>query len=208
MRQVAASLAIVNFGCGPFGTPGYINVDGSPTVLLAKLPLPASWLYPKADFVHTARQAQIRYGRARRIRFPEESLDAFYSSHTLEHIPQRDCINLMTRVRTWLRPGGVVRIVLPDLRLLANAYSAGEIGAEAFVRRTYLAPDSTSMLSRLIGGGTHHWMYDARSFGDLLRRIGFNEIAQTEFGVSRMPELSELDLELRRKESFYIEAVR
>jgi hypothetical protein len=49
---------IVNFGCGPFATPGYINVDGSPTVLLAKLPLPASWLYAKADFVQAARQAQ------------------------------------------------------------------------------------------------------------------------------------------------------
>ncbi len=200
--------AIVNFGCGPFATPGYINIDGSVTVLLAKLPLPASWIYSKAAFVRAVRQAGVRYGRAKRIAFPPGTLDAFYSSHTLEHIPQRDCAVLMARVHGWLRPGGVVRVVLPDLRRMAEAYAARAIDANAFVRRTYLATESNSVLSRLIGGGVHHWMYDAGSFGTLLRESGFSEVTEAEFGVSRMPELSRLDLDLRRPESFYIEAVR
>jgi hypothetical protein len=121
------ALSIVNFGCGPFAAPGYINIDGSVTVLLAKLPLPASWIYPKGAFVRVVRQAGVRYGRAKRITFPPGTLDAFYSSHTLEHIPQGDCTNLMERVHGWLRPGGIVRVVLPDLRRMAEAYAAGTI---------------------------------------------------------------------------------
>jgi hypothetical protein len=198
--------SVVNFGCGPFAAPGYINIDGSATVLLAKLPLPASWIYPKGSFVRVVRQAGIRYGRARRIEFPLATLDAFYSSHALEHIPQRDCANLMARVHGWLRPGGVVRVVLPDLRRLAEAYAGGAIDADAFVRRTYLATESNSLLSRLFG--VHHWMYDSVSFSGLLQKVGFREVTETQFGVSRMPELSRLDLDLRRHESFYIEALR
>ena len=33
---------IVNFGCGPDAPDGYVNVDGSLTVLFARLPLPAA----------------------------------------------------------------------------------------------------------------------------------------------------------------------
>ncbi len=199
---------IVNFGCGPFATPGYINIDGSSTVLLSRLPVPAGWFYPKAAFVSVAREARIRYGRARRLRFPEGSLNAFYSSHTLEHLPRRHCLDLMNRVRGWLRPGGVVRVVLPDLRRMGEAYAAGVIDADTFLRKTYLATESNSLVWRLIGGGVHHWMYDAASFGKLLQRLGFREVQQTEFGMSRLAELSRLDIKERRHESFYIEAIR
>ncbi len=37
------SLRIINFGCGPSPAPGIRNIDGSPTVLPAHLPLPTTF---------------------------------------------------------------------------------------------------------------------------------------------------------------------
>jgi predicted SAM-dependent methyltransferase len=41
-----------------------------------------------------------------------------------EHVARQNCVDLLRRVRTWLKPGGVLRIVLPDLRLLADKYAS------------------------------------------------------------------------------------
>ncbi len=48
-------MTIVNFGCGADPSPGCVNVDGSLTVLLARLPIPASLFGARARFVAAIR---------------------------------------------------------------------------------------------------------------------------------------------------------
>ena len=46
-----------------------------------------------------------------------------YSSHMLEHLKPRDAEHVLRDVLRALRPGGIVRVVVPDLEALAGLYS-------------------------------------------------------------------------------------
>jgi hypothetical protein len=202
---------ILNFGCGANPAPSTsrsINVDGSLTVLLARIPLPAEAFGSRAGFVRVIRKSRIRYGTARNIKFPEGSLEGFYSSHVLEHLSTHDCEDLLRRVHTWLKPSGTLRVVLPDLMRFARSYVAGTTEAPQFVASTGLSPGGRFWWEILLGHSQHRWMYDAASFSQLLARLGFREIKECEMGAGRSPELSCLDIPSRQAESFYIEAIK
>lgn len=55
--------------------------------------------------------------------FPLEdnSVAIFYSSHTLEHIPQEFCQHILDEIYRCLEPGGVVRLTMPDYDILRQA---------------------------------------------------------------------------------------
>jgi len=202
---------IVNFGCGASFAPshsGYMNIDGSLTILLARLPLPATAFGSRADFVRVLRANHVRYGTARGLKLPEGSLDGFYASHVLEHLSRRDCENLLLRVRRWLKPSGVLRVVLPDLKRSAKSYVEGTTDASRFVASTYLAEDGLRWWETLFGHIQHRWMYDAASLSQLLERLGFREIQECEMNQGRLPALNCLDIPSRQAESFYVEACK
>jgi predicted SAM-dependent methyltransferase len=50
------------------------------------------------------------------------SLDGVYSSHVLEHLTPAQAKRLMRDVWRALRPGGIIRVVVPDLEGIARAY--------------------------------------------------------------------------------------
>ncbi len=195
---------IVNFGCNHDARPGHINIDGSPTVLLARyLPLPARFFGPtRTSFVKAVRALKIEYATAKNLAMEPHSVDGFYASHVLEHMPRAQCVTLLRKVRGWLRPGGVLRVVLPDLRLIAEEYLRGEYGADRFIERTDLASTNRNPFAL----SKHMWMYDADSFHAILEQLDYANIARSEFGRSRIRELAELDIPERQHESFYVEA--
>jgi hypothetical protein len=185
-----------------------LNIDGSPTVLLAKLPVPARLLGGRAHFVAAIRDYHIKFGTARRLRFANRSIDAFYTSHALEHLSRADCLNLLVGVWDWLKPGGVLRVVLPDLKRSARDYVCGKISADTFVSRTHLSSEEARYGPLILGHAYHLWMYDCASFRALLEGLGYRDIQKSSFGTSILPELARLDVEARREESFYIEALK
>jgi hypothetical protein len=202
---------IVNFGCGSNPAPsssGYMNVDGSLTVLMARLPLPAFAFGSRADFVRSLRANRIRYGTAHRLTLPENSLDGFYASHVLEHLSKHDCEDLLLRVRRWLKPSGILRVVLPDLKHLAESYIEGTTDASRFVASTCLTDDGLRWWEILFGHVRHRWMYDTTSFTRLLEKLGYREIKECEINQGRLPALNCLDIPSRQAESFYIEACK
>ncbi len=175
-------------------------------MLLARLPLPAAAFGSRAGFVRVLRANRIRYGTVSRLTFPESFLDGFYASHVLEHLSKHDCEDLLLRVHKWLKPSGVLRVVLPDLRRSAKAYVGGVVDASQFIAATYLARDGLKWWELFLGHSQHRWMYDAASFSKLLADLRFREIQECEMNQGSLPALSCLDIPSRRAESFYIEA--
>jgi len=58
--------------------------------------------------------------------FADESSDALYASHVIEHLRPREGAFLLGEIRRVLKPGAVCRIVTPDLDLLIERYRAGD----------------------------------------------------------------------------------
>lgn len=55
--------------------------------------------------------------------FEDNSVDLFYSEHTFEHVSDRDCEHVLAEMYRCLKPGGAVRIVVPDMDLAYTKYA-------------------------------------------------------------------------------------
>ena len=54
--------------------------------------------------------------------FARQSFDAVYCSHVLEHLARPDAAALLGRILGLLRPGGILRVLVPDLQAVARSY--------------------------------------------------------------------------------------
>lgn len=101
-RRVAAPpRPLLNLGCGTRRHPAWTNVD----------------LVPAGPDV-------IPCDLRRPLPFPAGSFQAVYAAHVLEHLVPVEAARLLAEVSRLLAPGGLVRIVVPDLEGIARAYLA------------------------------------------------------------------------------------
>lgn len=73
------------------------------------------------DFVSTSEQV-IAHNLLEGIPFPDNSFDLVYHSHVLEHFSKEDGERLMEECYRVLKPGGTIRIVIPNLEEIAKNY--------------------------------------------------------------------------------------
>lgn len=89
----------LNLGCGTRFHPAWTNVDYVAT--------------DPSIMVH-----DLRAG----IPFPDEEFEVVYLSHLLEHIPRSSVAPFLRECCRVLKPGGTIRIAVPDLEQIARAY--------------------------------------------------------------------------------------
>jgi SAM-dependent methyltransferase len=89
----------LNVGCGTRFHPDWINVD----------------LIPSAPQV-------IAHDLRRGLPFTDNTFDVVYHSHVLEHFPKNNVRHFMRECFRVLRPGGILRVVVPDLEGIVRQY--------------------------------------------------------------------------------------
>jgi SAM-dependent methyltransferase len=106
---------LINIGCGTVFHPAWINIDVNPSD-------------PSVRRWDVQRGLPLREGDA----------DACYASHVLEHLTSAAAGQLLAECHRVLRPGGILRLVVPNLETIARHYlqlleraDRGEAGAEA-----------------------------------------------------------------------------
>jgi SAM-dependent methyltransferase len=93
------SLALLNIGCGRHFHPAWRNLDV------------------------VSRDPQVEACDLRRgLPAPDNHYDMVYHSHVLEHLPPEQGAELIAECRRVLKPGGILRIVVPDLETTARLY--------------------------------------------------------------------------------------
>lgn len=210
----------INVGCGKTPTNGWRNFDNSPSLRLARYPRLAA-IAAKLGFVNERQIEFIRFAREHAIEFGDAArglpleagtVDVIYTSHMLEHLDRADAERFLRAATRLLRPGGTIRIAVPDLKKLVDAYVASGDG-DAFMSASYLAePRPKRLIPRLasviIGERNHQWMYDGRSLSALLVRAGFVDARILLPGETGIERPGELDLRERERDSLYVEARR
>lgn len=209
----------VNVGCGQSPTPGWENFDNSWTVRLSSIPFAVQVLRAlgcmnnsQVRFATAARQRGIRWADAvKGLPVSDNTADVVYSSHMLEHLDRdTEVPAFLDEARRILVAGGVIRLVVPDLRRRARRYiQAGD--ADEFIESTRLACSRHSSLVQrmkfLALGHRHHlWMYDGPSLCQLLEAHGFQNVRTVPPGESRIQKPGPLNLTERADESVYVEA--
>jgi predicted SAM-dependent methyltransferase len=211
----------INIGCGQTPTQGWRNFDNSFSLRLARIPrLLVKVLHrvrlvnaSQYQFILFARANQIEYGDATKgLPLSDGTVDVMYCSHMLEHLDQEEAKLFLKEAKRVLRSGGIIRLVVPDLRRQAQQYiESGD--ADAFVSATLLTrPQPRTIAERLeillVGARQHQWMYDGRSLCRLLLAQGFENAVALEPSVTRIQSPGVPNLQERPSESVYVEAVR
>jgi predicted SAM-dependent methyltransferase len=174
----------LNWGCGDWAIPGWINAD------LKKK--------PGIDIV-----GDIRDG----LPLDADSIDYAVAIHSLPEIPFTELVPTLEELRRVLKPGGVLRMALPDL----------DKGIEAYHRRDssyFKVPDEDAesvgakFVTQMIWYGYSRSLFTHEFIEEQLLRAGFAAVHHCSFKqtAGRHPEIVQLDN--REQESLFVEAVK
>jgi SAM-dependent methyltransferase len=210
----------INIGCGMTPLPGWRNFDNSLSLRLAKTPTAIYFLgllgflnKQQQEFIDFARNNNIEYGDATKtLPIASEAVDIIYTSHMLEHLDRSQADNFFKESRRLLRPGGIIRIIVPDLRIMVDEYLADKDSTVFLDRMLLCSSQLTSLGQRLkfiVTGLRHHlWMYDAKSLSEILIKHGFTNITVQPAGSTLIEDYYPINLHERSSESIYLEAVQ
>ena len=202
----------LHLGCGLNTPAGWLNLDGSWNARLAQHPtlhklLIGLRLVPQTArditwdpdiYIHDVRKA---------LPFQEDSFSAVYASHLLEHLYHEEAKRLLDECFRVLRPGGIIRLVVPDLEAMVREYQSSDppsavtmpgadILNEKLLMRSRSAPKGNLLYrvySCLLDFHSHKWMYDAESLSFHLRQAGFLDVTQMQCHQSRIAGIEQIE---------------
>jgi predicted SAM-dependent methyltransferase len=131
----------LHLGCGKRFIPGFMHIDAVE--------------YPHVDHVSTI--DNLGY-------IASDSVDLIYTCHVLEHFRRKDVSRVLSEWLRVLKPGGVMRISVPDFSKLCDLYQKNrdinQVIGPIFGRQDYLY-------------NIHYNVFDEQSLGALLVESGY-----------------------------------
>lgn len=202
----------VNYGCGWGIGNDWLNFDASPTLAFERIPL-LGLLYKKNALRFPA---AVRYGDILRgLPVESASCNGVFASHVLEHLSLEEFGIALRNTYRMLRPGGIFRLVVPDLRACAEQYlsSSDPLAAQTFMHATGLGVKSTprnlmGWLSKCFGHSAHQWMWDFESLNVSLAEAGFRDIRRCNYGDAADPMFCQVEDQSRFEDAVGVECLR
>jgi predicted SAM-dependent methyltransferase len=160
----------LNLGCGPKPLPRWINIDDRvrPGVLVMRLP------------------EGLR-------RFADASARYIYASHVLEHLDYPATASALVReCHRILIPGGVLRLVVPGIEKIINAYVADNhafFAIQSELHPSWCTTKLEHLMYALQQDGEHKYGYDFETLHKLLSGAGFRTIARSDYNASEFDAL-------------------
>lgn len=166
----------LHIGCGAHALPGWVNLDVHPA--------PLCW--------------NVQWG----LPFADGSASHVFVSHLFEHLFfPHDAMAFLAELKRVLAPGGRVRLVVPDVAQLIDAYHRGD--RAFFAARAAHWSDARGdgpLLAQFLnyaGAGpdpgylfeAHKFGYDFETLAHLLREAGFEGVARSAYMASDDPAL-------------------
>ena len=210
----------VNIGCGRSPTEGFLNFDNSWSLRLSRFPI-LIFFGTQFNLFSNNQIENLQWNRIHNVSyldatkplpFAADTVEVIYTSHMLEHVTRGAAFEFMRECNRVLMPNGVLRISVPDLRKLVEAYLHHGSGDRLMEDLFVASPPISSLLDKirlvLVGYRHHQWMYDADSLIKCLKAAGFNAVFRLPAGDTLIPDSQSLDLYERFEQSLYVEAVK
>ncbi|HZO58288.1 MAG TPA: methyltransferase domain-containing protein [Solirubrobacterales bacterium] len=183
-EQQPRSRRRLNWGCGEWAQPGWINSDIKEN--------------EGVDIV-----ADIRDG----LPIDSDSIEYAVSIHSLPELPFTELVPALEELRRVLKPGGVLRLALPDL----------DKGIDAYLRKDssyFKVPDKDAksvgakFATQMIWYGYSRSLFTHEFAHELLEKAGFSHVHHCSFRHTASPYPEIVNLDNREQESLFLEAVK
>ena len=180
----ATTVRRLNWGCGGHTLPGWINSDQKDE--------------PGIDLT-----CDIAQG----LPLETDSIDYAASVHALPEVPYDRIVPVLAELRRVIKPGGILRLCLPDLIKGVRAYERGD-------RHYFMVPDEDArsigakLVTQLIWYGYSRTVFTKDFIEEMLLRAGFGRVVHCEFRRTSGPYPEIVDLDNREAESLYVEAYK
>ena len=180
---------LVNVACGPHVAEGFLNID-----LLPCDPRVMEW--------DCRRSLPVGDGCAAGIRV----------EHFIEHLDPRDELPTFLRnARRALRPGGVLRVIVPDAERFLRAYCRDDHQGFRELAVPDPFPDDLPTRMDVVNHvfhqwHEHRWAYDFETLALRLHAAGFSRAERSSFAESLDPRLA-CDRAVHAPYSLYVDAV-
>jgi len=187
LKKLLVSRTKLHFGSGSDIKEGFINIDISG-------------------------QADIFLDARNRFNVPDNTIEYIYSSHFVEHLEHDDLIVHLTECYRMLKPGGILRLGVPDFPKVFRSYCDSnnlflEDRRESLSGKLGLPSELITFMDcvnkAVYEFGEHKICLDADKIWSLLTYCGFDSrgIKQSEFD-------SDIDIGARRELTFFVEALK
>lgn len=198
----------MNLGCGTNLIQNYLNIG-------YWIDLSESVVYK--DIGGKAGTFMLNHDLVKGIPAQDNTQEVIYHSHFLEHLSYKDGIKLLHEVYDKLTPGGIHRIIVPDMELwIKSYYTKDDFFIEKYrdevLKDDYeiYTPRGAAFMGMLHNHGHKcGWDYEMLEFH--LKRIGFHSIQRCMYQESHLlNEIIELEpySPLRALESLCIECIK
>lgn len=189
-KVISGNNLSVNFGAGPFGEEGWINID-----------------------MFRMKNISFTYDCRRKVPLKDNTVARIRCEHMLEHLDRKEetPIFLKECYRCMIR-GAVLRIIVPDVSLYIKACylqteeAWADIGIpKESMNENWQPMDIMNHVFRQ--DGEHKFGYDYNTLSKTLRETGFQKITQMSYQHSHDPLLKN-DQEVHRYYSLYVECIK
>lgn len=201
----------LNLGCGSRTPSSWVNVDYSVGARLARVPVIGPITRRLRLFNMDWDDSIVLHDLTRPFPWPDSSVQAVYSSHTLEHMTRTQGRRFLVECHRVLVKGGVLRILVPDLRYEVEQYLSGEVVADEFVERlgVLYAEGQGTLKSRLapLIQYPHKCMYDTERLLAVLQETGFDSARRRPF-ESDIGDISDIELIERTTNAVIVEGCK
>lgn len=207
-----ADPSLVQFGCGLCAPDRWTNFDSSATVRLQRLPVVGRHLRPTGvRFPENIRLGDIVAG----LPVAPESCRLMYCSHVLEHLTSPEVATALRNVHRYLKPGGVFRLVVPDLAAMIAQYLSGspETRAERFVSSLLMEgfrrrPGIRGAVQTMWSNEGHRSQWDFEGMRHALMQAGFQDVRRAQHGDAADSAFAGVEDPDRWQGALGVEAIR
>lgn len=189
----------VQFGAGNKAIDGWINYDASLTLLAQKY---FSWNGFISRRLNCVFDKEVIYGDiCKGLPIETASVDYLLGSHVLEHLSLQDLSLALNECFRILKPSGIFRVIIPDLKFYIKEYIKASEGNEQlaaasaaleFCRATGMGnfDSRVSIFQRLVNAfsnSRHQLMWDDEGIKSILEIHGFHNFEK--FDINTVNDL-------------------
>jgi len=176
---------LLNLGCGSRHLDGWVNADfyRLHNLIWNRKSLP-NWMLDLT----------------KPLKCNSDYWDGVLLEHTNEHLSYTQNLLLFKEVFRTLKPGGVLRVIVPDLD---RDLQWNEVRSqEPKMARYYSLAEAVSNLTQ---NHLHIAVWNFDLLVEVLKEAGFSDVNRSEYGNTYLPEMN-VDMENHKWESLYVEA--